>query len=323
MTHAAGQHAPDAGRPDGGGASDGPRPASARAAAEPDPADAVFFDLPRWEGSKQRLAAAFGAMPGAFRDRATSDEFFSYMVTPRSGRWAFRPNGKAATTTALEALFFLEFGHPNTARIADPTDMNPDAAVHRMAGSGVFRHLHLRHDAEDLPGFLRATDYVATVRHPGARALSAFRYLCRSHRAAHPQFAAERFRMTALTGFDWDRHDGTEEGFRRFLDYVRLCNERQVGRPVNNHFRPQADTIRPDLFPPAVLGRVEDMPAFFRDLADRLRPGAAMPQGWADRRANRGAPAQAGDIALLRAPGVRRRIEACYAADFEAFGYDP
>lgn len=281
--------------------------------------EAVFFDRPRQEGATSRLSQAYRSMPGAFATRSASDEFFSYMVTPRSGRWAFRPNGKAGSTVALHALFRLSFGHELSVKVSDPRDINPDGSIHRTMWAGVFRPLHLRHDVDDLPHYLRHTRYLSIVRNPADRAVSAFRYICRSHAEAHKQFADERIRMTAMTGFDWDKHCLTPGGFNRFLEYVQISCDSCAGRLVNNHFAPQFDTIRPDLFPPAVLGRLEDLRSFVANLRELLCPMTTIPEDFYARRYNKAS--DDGATSLLAQSETMSRIRACYQKDYEMFGY--
>ena len=72
-----------------------------------------------------------------FRSRSACREFFSYMVTPASGRWAFRPVGKAASTSALSGLFHVEFGAPPTADLRDPKEINETPMPHRLIWHGV------------------------------------------------------------------------------------------------------------------------------------------------------------------------------------------
>lgn len=281
----------------------------------------IFFDAPAPHPRVRKLMdAAHDELGSAFGSRLAMETFFTYVLTPRSNRWAFFSSGKTGTTSAIAMLFELEFGVPLTARADNDTDMNRDAALHRTLDAHVFRPLHQRGDIDSMQGYLRNTLCIATVRHPTDRAWSAFRYLCRSQELAHPQFSSERIRLCAATGFDWSRDAGTEDGFLRFLDYVALGLAQEDVRRVNNHWRPQVADVRPDLFPIAILGRAEDMGGFAAALHQALgtpgRPLRAPRLNSAD-----GAPASRPD--WMARPAVRQRLEQIYAADYAAFGYAP
>ncbi|MGY6632263.1 MAG: sulfotransferase family 2 domain-containing protein [Alkalilacustris sp.] len=285
--------------------------------ASPVPTAQAVFTGPVASPQRRRagLESAYAGHAAQFESRSAHDRFMSYIVTPASGRWAFVPNGKTATTSALALLFRLEFGHPLSVALDDPTDLNRDPAPHRLARQGVFRFLHERRDVASLTGYLDATLRLATVRHPLARAVSGFGYLCLSNRRRHPQFAADRARMCALVGFDWERHPDTSEGFLRFLDYVRWSLEAAPHGP-DNHWAPQWMTLRPEVFRPHIIGRVEAFDAFAAAVTDRLghRPddlGSA-----AALNATGPAPDWAAD------PAVARAVAQVYARDFEEFEYD-
>lgn len=285
--------------------------------APPSPG-ALFHDRPaQGPAQAKRLEASFAALGPAFESRTEHDAFLNVLYTPASGRWCFASSGKTGTTSALAMLFELEFGVPLTARVADPADMNADAAQHRTVMAGVFRLLPQRGDVPDIPAFLASTLRIATVRHPTARAWSAFRYLCRSQALGHIQFAAERIRLCALTGFDWTRDPDRPEGFLRFLDYVETAVAHAATRMPDNHWRPQWMDIRPDVFRPDILGRCEDLRAFAAALADRLRPDAPPPAV-----PHRNAGDTPAPDWLARAD-IRAKLAAVYARDYEDFGYEP
>jgi hypothetical protein len=278
----------------------------------------IFHTPPALQPHVRKLMdAAFAEVGPAFRNRAEMEAFFRYVFTPRSNRWAFLSSGKTGTTSAIGMLFELEFGVPLTAAAGSLTDMNRDGAVHHTIEAGVFRALHQRADIDCMTTYLRSTLRIATVRHPTDRAWSAFRYLCRSQDLAHPQFAHDRIRLCATTGFDWTRHARSRDGFLLFLDYVALALSETGGMPVNNHWRPQVMDIRPDLFPPDILGRMEDPAAFAAALQARLEPSVRL----APRALNRSDDSDRPDWLSERA--VRARLEQVYAADYEAFRYDP
>jgi len=284
----------------------------------------IFHDSPaNWQVTKKLLDAAWAQLSGSFESRARHDAFFHYLLTPRSNRWAFVSSGKTGTTSALMLLFRLEFGFDNSARIDDPEDMNRDAHAHRAVQAGVFRSLHHRDDIPGLTEYLDQTLRITTVRHPTARAWSSFRYLCRSQDERHAQFAQDRIRLCAATGFDWARDPRTRGGFERFLDYVALEMAANGTRQPNNHWRPQWHDIRPAVFRPQILGRAETPADFARELIDHLglAPGDAGPI--APVRLNADDPAAAELPDWISAASVRDRLRTVYAGDYEAFGYDP
>ena len=284
----------------------------------------VFLSKPAtWQQSKRLLDASWAAEGARFGSRERHDAFYTYLLTPRSGRWAYVSSGKTGTTSTLALLFRLEFGVENSALVADPSDMNRDAAMHRAVNAGVFRSLHARDDIDSLSGYLANTLRIATVRHPTDRAWSAFRYLCRSQDLRHMQFAAARIRLCALTGFDWDSHARTREGFERFLDFVAIELGEDSALLPDNHWRPQWLDIRPDLFRPDVLGRLEQPDALIAALVDRL--GRAPGDDGAIRRGDlNGDPGAMRDRpGWMTAPSVVTRLAHVYGTDYEAFDYDP
>ncbi len=283
----------------------------------------VFLSKPAtWQQSKRQLDSSWTAEGARFGSRARHDAFYTYLLTPHSGRWAYVSSGKTGTTSTLALLFRLEFGHENTALVDDPSDMNRDAAMHRAVDAGVFRSVHARDDIDSLSGFLARTLRIATVRHPTPRAWSAFRYLCRSQDLRHRQFAAARIRLCALTGFDWTRHARTRAGFERFLDFIAIEMGEDSALLPDNHWRPQWLDIRPDVFRPDVLGRLETPDALTEALIARLgrAPGDQAPLRRGD--LNHDATTAPDLPAWITAPSVRQRLAQVYGADYEAFDYD-
>lgn len=282
----------------------------------------IFHDPPAtWQVTKKLLDAAWAQLSGAFESRARHDAFFQYMATPRSNRWAFASSGKTGTSSALMLLFRLEFGHDNTACVDDPDDLNRNAEAHRTLAAGVFRSLHQRGDIPGLVEYLDNTLRIATVRHPTARAWSSFRYFCRSQEERHRQFAQDRIRICAVTGFDWTRDPRTRGGFERFLDYVALECAANGGRQPDNHWRPQWHDIRPAVFRPHILGRAEDPAAFRRALVEHLGYAPGDPGPLPELRLN--ADGEAGLPDWIATPSVQSRLRAVYETDYQAFGYDP
>jgi hypothetical protein len=155
---------------------------------------------------------------------------------------------------------------------------------------------------------------ICVVRDPMARAVSGFRYFCRSDALKSRWFAPDRFRINAALGFDWARHPGTNEGFRLFLHYIAREAEQVGVDMLDGHWRPQTAFIKPGAFRPTLTGRMEDMDAFFRALSDRLglAPDTAHP--WVNRQNTAADP-------LMHDTHAQTLCRQIYGADYEAFGY--
>lgn len=245
--------------------------------------------------------------------------FLDYIFTPADKSWAYLPSGKTGTSSTLAFLFHLTTGHPLTAHLQQVSGMNPDQAAHELHRTQVFCSLLARGDRSKPASILQETLKLATVRNPLDRAISGFRYLCQADAQGMMQFYTDRVRMSALTGFDWTRHRDTAEGFERFLDYLRIELVHHADRPVDSHFRPQVLNIRPALFQPDLLGRCEDMGAFFTAIADRLERN--LPEGALSAAPrNRGiGPAQFDQVS----GAARRLVAEIFAEDYDTFGYTP
>jgi hypothetical protein len=281
---------------------------------------AVFHDRAR--PSPRAADMLRPAMARHRRDFPTWDAlrgWFRYIFTPASDAWAFKPNGKTGTTSTLYLLFRLEFGHPLTARQHEPDGILADHAAHELAAARVFSLLTERQDVADALAWLEAAPLrLTTVRHPMSRAISAFRYLCKADEAQVSRFLKERLRMTARTGFDWTRHPHTAEGFVRYLEFLRMELAHDATLPVDWHLRPQVMNIRPEILRPHLIGRTEDLPAFFAAIAERLdRP---LPEGLDLAPKNR---TQGRGDDLAADPAARTLVQDIFAMDFESFGYDP
>jgi len=265
----------------------------------------------------QRAATepAHQARPHAFATRNRLHQYYLYIFTNPRLSWAFKPNGKAGTSSVLAFLHRLEFGVPITTACDDA--FNPDQIVHRLADAQLFAQLPAHPDVTDAQAALDATLRLTVVRHPAARAVSGFRYLCRAHATGAAAFTAQRLRMSVLTGFDWERDCDTADGFLRYLDWV-AAEQALGGWMADSHFRPQVVNIRPEILQPHVVGRTEDMATFFRAVCARLdRP---LPAG-AEAAPPRNRQPGSGTALLTRA--ARARIADVFAADFDAFAYDP
>ena len=212
--------------------------------------------------------------PEVFAGEDDALSYLNHITLPASQRWAFIGNAKCGTSSVKRFLFHLEFGVPLTVSFLSPTDINPDAVSHALTRSGVFRTLpNLRGGLNFLPQTLR----LAIARHPVARALSSFTYICQTDVESSPWLVGERLRMNATTGFDWSKDRFTHDGFIKFLTHLSRIDPSQGGVIDDPHLRPQVRNVRPGFFKPDVLGRTEDLPAFFRAVADRLE--VAMPDG--------------------------------------------
>ncbi|SNT34787.1 sulfotransferase family 2 domain-containing protein [Tropicimonas sediminicola] len=278
----------------------------------------LFFDRPAKPAQRAHLlAASYEKIGSCFESRAAHHLFFQYIFTPKSNAWAYSPAGKTGTNSALALLFELEFGVPLKATVSSEANLS-DSALHLTMAAGVFRELLARHDIESLAGYLDKTVRIATIRNPTGRAWSSFRYLCKSNRLGSPQFVEERIRLTAATGFDWEEHPFTQDGFERFLDYVHLSVSGFAGRAPNSHWRPQWLDIRPDVYKPNVVGRLEEADKFERDLCEAL---GKRPKG-ASARLNVN-DEMASLPEWIGRSEVRSRLISVYGKDYEAFGYEP
>ena len=203
-----------------------------------------------------------------------------------------------------------------TTEVAPLTDINPDAAIHMLAENGVFtRALWQGLSAGELTTPNGPAERICVVRDPFARAVSGFRYLCESHRRQSPWFARDRFRMNAVVRFDWSTEPDTARGFHKFLDYIAWQTDTEGPDAVDAHWRPQAVFVKPAVFRPTLVGRMEDMARYWQSLSERL--GVALP---GDAALWRNRQPQAPD-SLTEDTVARRRVRALYSGDYEAFGY--
>ena len=279
------------------------------------PTGVYFWKAAPPENRKPVLAAATKAFPLAFPKPGDALDFLSRIFVPASKRWAFLSNGKSGTSSTQHFLFQLEFGVPLTVALDHPDDVNPDAAVHRLHQANVLRKvIDLPQGIAVLPDLLR----LVTVRHPGDRALSAFFYLCATHDRAHPWMAEDRMRMNAMVQFNWNSDTRTASGYQKFLRYIDISQHHPGNLRVNPHWRPQILNICPDVYRPDLIGRTENLAAFFHAIADRL--GQPLAPGWQAPRAN---SQEKPDLSPFRTPATHDLLRRIYAADFAQFGYDP
>ncbi len=269
--------------------------------------------------TEAEMAAAIdrslAAHPDAFPARLAARNYLEQIIFPRSRRWAFISVGKNASSTTLRFLFEAEFGAPFTTQITPLDDINPSATVHRLADFGVFsRALRQGLSSADLLAPDGPRERLCIVRDPLARAVSGFRYLCKSHRLAARWFARDRLRMNAVVGFDWSTDPDTPRGMEKFLDYLEWQIATEGAHRVDGHWRAQTAFIHPQVFQPTLVGRIEDLPAFFRGLSDRLALDRPPAIGTENRQP------QAPDT-LLSGPAIARRVRDIFQQDYETFGY--
>ena len=263
----------------------------------------------------ERVQAVTRSIP-EFPDQTPRQAVRNYLNMALLGQgrgWVYVSTGKTATSSTLPFLYQMQFGHPLTARFVPENDINPSAIIHALAEHGVFSRALL----EGLSSIdIRALDAprLLSVRNPYDRAVSAFRYLCKSQEAAKPWFLHERLRLDAAVGFDWDSMSGTVEGLRRFLTFLQMEIDAFGVHSLNPHWRPQVACCHPSVFQPDIVGRTEDLPAFFAEVAQRMdRP---MPEDVISENV------QGNDTSSLSSdPEARRLIETIFASDFETFGY--
>jgi len=280
------------------------------------PRKTVFFkeDLPPQKrgAMHQRFADMF---PGAFENLDEVVAYLGRILVPASRTWAFTANYKCGTTTTKRLLFELEFGTPLTVELNATDDINTDIVPHKLQGAQIFRSLATLPRA---PEVLKSALRLSTVRHPASRALSAFFYICETQEQKHVWMLQDRLRMNAMLGFDW-RHDmRTAAGFVKFLRFIELVRDQAGIIHVNRHWQPQFGLIRPDVLAPDLIGRVENLPPFFTELAARL--DKPLPAHFATLRSNR---QNRSDVAGLITAEAEALITAIFAQDYEWLGYQP
>lgn len=150
------------------------------------------------------------------------------------------------------------------------------------------------------------------VRSPYDRALSGFRYLCRSDDGASEWFPKIRLRLNAFD-FGWLTMPNTERGFVAFLAVVAHETEAYGASAVNDHRRTQVSFINLAAYVPTLTGRIEALGDYFAELGERLGVPSADSARYHDNR-------QSFVRTLLRSPAIRRRIAMLYEDDSRAFG---
>lgn len=280
----------------------------------------IFFDRPRValdrKNASKELFLDFRAQ---FGNAAMVQNYLMTTYVPASRRWVYKTNAKAGSSSILAFLFALEFGVRFTAHLTSGKDHNPDTALHQMREAHVFEPVLNLPDVTDIAGFLSETPTFTVVRDPAQRVLSAFFYLCSSDKQGSEKFLRDRIRLSALTGFDWTVHSRTPEGFRRFLEFIAIETENENVVAVNNHWRPQWRNVQVDLLKPDLIGRVEDLDGFFRELCTLLnRP---FPECISEERRNTQSKP---DVSLFfKDPMSKSLIRSLFQRDYDVFGYDP
>jgi hypothetical protein len=256
--------------------------------------------------------------PSEFQSVDQALNYLNGMIVPSSLRWVYNKNAKTATTSAGHFLFRQEYGSLLNASWVDPFDVNQSAAGHYLDTDryGIFRNLrYIDNSAIIFDSALRLT----TARHPVPRALSSFHYLCKAQDLGHIYFSMDRVLMCALVGFNWEQDMYTSKGFEKFLDYIGVIQSELGRQQVNEHWRPQYINVRPNIYKPDVIGRTENMHAFYTEVAERLGNPPPEPE----KNTVRNSQTYKTDKSSLLTPDAIRRIEEIYAMDFEWLGEDP
>lgn len=258
------------------------------------------------------------AAPGVFSDAAAAKRFLQLIYFPASRHWRYQLNGKSGNTFTLNLLFELEFGGPFTCRLNDTDNQHPDFALFQLPAARLMENAIGAEDTIDavlhFPGLS-----IATVRNPFSRAVSGFRYLCRSHEIGDRRFLSERIRLNALEGFDWDKDPHSPRGFNKFLDYLGRMAETEGPDKIDPHWLSQQLHIRPDLYKPDLIGRTENLAPFAKELAERLDH----PLPDLSRLKSNRTKKVSGSLFLYDDPAAIRKVRSLYAEDFIIFGYDP
>lgn len=253
--------------------------------------------------------------PGQFRSNEDVGFYLMQVTLPPSMRWGFISVGKNASSSTKRLLFRAEFGSEMTTEVLPLHDINPSAAIHVLTEHRVFTNaLQMGLSARQILGTKGPKERICVLRDPMARAVSAYRYLCKSHVEKSRWFSGDRFRMNAVTGFDWNQHTGTLDGFHRFLDYIAWQIDAEGVEQVDGHWRPQVEFIKPAIFQPTIIGRMEDMAPYWRTLSERFGVPLADDSPWENRQ-----PPAPDDMA--RDTSAVTKVQAIYSADYEAFGY--
>lgn len=279
-----------------------------------------------WEKTPERKSSSEMKLPleivhkhsDCFSDERDAVRYLKNIWYPKSKNWSYPLNGKAGNTFTLDLLFEIEFGFNFTSVFNTPANHHPDFAVFQQMNAGLLTNpvkdrLSLN-EFETLPGVR-----IATVRNPFKRAVSSFRYFCRSHQFADQRFSLERVRINALEGFDWGKDPLTAIGFKKFVRYVYFTKEALPRVYVDAHWAPQTWNIQPDIFAPNLIGKVEDMSSFAT--AVRAELASEQPAAKGEGRKNKSDYADR-DVDYFADAEVSQMLRQIYESDFERFEYE-
>ena len=266
------------------------------------------------------LQEAIATHPDHFPNKEAARDFFFQIIFPPSMRWTFISTGKNASTSVLNWLFEQEFGVPLTVKAEHPIDINPASEIHTLPIYGIFSRALLQgYNMEHFKPPERSIERLCVVRNPFERAISAFRYLCKSQKLESRWFAPDRFKLNAFFRFDWEKDMDTPKGFLLFLNYIQWQIELEGADAVNDHWRPQYTFIKPDLFEPTVIGRMEDMDRFYSEASERI--GFPSPLSPKQKNAQTTSAQKADLFKLYDSPEARGLCSQIYQQDYEHFGY--
>lgn len=242
-----------------------------------------------------------------FPEKSDMVRYLDALTMPASGGWTFGRIPKNGTTTVLSALHYLEFGTPLTAQVEARNNTNEDNAPHMLDQAGVFMSpIQTDHSPKTIKESLRLT----VLRNPAERALSSFKYLCRSQELKTTHFAPLRLRIAAISGLDWQEHLYAPAGFNRFLDYIEI-NLTNTSFPLDRHIAPQTYSLPRDIFKPYMIGRTEDMKRFLIGLADEFED--RLPQHILNTHNN----ANVAELPFRLTRATLTRLEDLFAQDYE------
>ncbi|MGK7861058.1 sulfotransferase family 2 domain-containing protein [Falsiroseomonas sp. E2-1-a4] len=263
-----------------------------------------------------RSAKAFGTDPAVVRRRLGYCSFVSVRY-----RIVAVTVAKAACTTVKTALSALAPPGSAEAWPYSP-DMPRDMRIH-MAGAVGLPSLPSLPDTEaasllDDPGVFRFT----FVRNPFARLYSAWADKIRL--GWEPQFQPVIRRMREGSGEGSGEGPGDEPSeaaptgvsFARFLEIV--CAEPPEDR--DPHWARQVDIVFPGAIPYGLIGHVESMASDFADVAAAVAERGGSAAAFQPHRLN---VSESGNWRQAYDARLAHMVSRAYAADFEAFGYDP
>lgn len=238
-----------------------------------------LFQMPVGREKRDRaIKETMQRFPGQFRTSSIASEYLFRIILPPSRRWAYKPVAKCGSSSLLKLLFEIEFETKFTVKITNEDDNINDAhQSHVIANSRVFgRALEYGYSLHDVRLDARFGERIVLVRDPYSRLVSAWEYICLSHAKRSRRFEFDRLRLSAVCGFDWDKHPHTVYGLRLFLDYVQAEMAAVGTDNVNEHWRPQYDAIKPEAFGPSIVGKLEKLQEFLSEMSRKLECNAGI-----------------------------------------------